>query len=51
MFAILSLPPEMKNVLARFELTANAESRFGPIRVSTPETESEKLRWVIGEQS
>ena len=48
MFAILSLPPAIKTVLATFDLTVSAESRFGRIRVSTPETESAKLRWVVG---
>jgi hypothetical protein len=50
MFAIVTLPPEMKTALATFELTVNAESRMGPIRVSTPETEQAKLRWVVGEK-
>ena len=51
MFAIVTLPPEMHNVLATFELTVNAEGRYGPIRVSTPESEMKKLRWVVGEKS
>lgn len=51
MMAIVSLPDGMKTALATFELTVNAEGRFGPIRVSTPETEQAKLRWVIGEKS
>jgi hypothetical protein len=50
MVAIVTLPPEMKTALATFELTVNAEGRFGPIRVSTPETEQAKLRWVVGEK-
>jgi hypothetical protein len=50
MVAIVSLPDGMKNALATMELTVNAESRFGPIRVSTPETEQAKLRWVVGEK-
>ena len=50
MFAIVTLPPEMNNALATFSLIVNAESRFGPIRVSPPETEAKKLRWVVGEK-
>jgi hypothetical protein len=49
MFAIVSLPPEMKTVLATFELTVTGEGRYGPIRVSTPETDKTKLRWVVGD--
>ncbi len=51
MFAIVTLPPEMKTTRATFELTVSAESRLGPIRVSTPETENAKLRWVVGKKS
>ena len=51
MVAIVSLPDGMKTALATFELTVNAEGRFGPIRVSTPETEQAKLRWVVGDKS
>jgi hypothetical protein len=50
MVAIVTLPPEMKTALATFELTVNAEGRFGPIRVSTPVAEQAKLRWVVGEE-
>ncbi len=50
MVAIVTLPPEMKTALATFELTVNAEGRFGPIRVSTPETEQSRLRYVVGEK-
>ena len=50
MVAIVTLPPEMKTALATFELTVNAEGRLGPFRVSTPETEQAKLRWVVGER-
>jgi hypothetical protein len=50
MVAIVSLPAGMKNALATLELTVNAEGRFGPIRVSTPELEQERLRWVVGEK-
>jgi len=51
MFAIVTLPPEMKTARATFELTVSAESRLGRIRVSTPETENAKLRWVVGDKS
>ena len=50
MVAIVSLPAGMKTVLATLELTVSAEGRFGPIRVSTPEMEQERLRWVVGEK-
>lgn len=50
MAAILSLPDGMKTARAILELTVNAEGRFGPIRVSTPETEQDRLRWVVGEK-
>jgi hypothetical protein len=50
MVAIVSLPDGMKTVLATLELTVNAEGRFGLIRVSTPEMEQERLRWVVGEK-
>ena len=50
MFAIVTLPPEMKIALATFELSVTAEGRYGPIRVSTPETDETKLRWVVGEK-
>ena len=50
MCAVICLPPEMKTALATFELTVNAEGRFGPIRVSTPELEQDRLRWVVGEK-
>ena len=50
MVAILSLPDGMKTALVTLELTVNAEGRFGPIRVSTPETEQDRLRWVVGEK-
>jgi len=50
MVAIVSLPAGMKTVRATLELTVNAEGRFGPIRVSTPEMEQERLRWVVGEK-
>jgi hypothetical protein len=50
MVAIVTLPPEMKTALATFELTVNAEGRFGPIRVSTPVAEQSRLRWVVGEK-
>lgn len=50
MCVVVSLPPEMKTALATFELTVNAEGRFGPIRVSTPEMEQDRLRWVVGER-
>jgi hypothetical protein len=51
MMAIISLPDGMKTALATLELTVSAEGRFGPIRVSTPEMEQAKLRWVVGEKS
>jgi len=51
MVAIVSLPPEMKTALATFELTVSAEGRFGPMRVSTPEIDEAKLRWVVGDKS
>lgn len=50
MAAIVTLPPEMRTALATFELTVNAEGRYGPIRVSAPETEQSRLRWVVGEK-
>jgi hypothetical protein len=50
MVAIVSLPDGMNNALATLELTVSAEGRFGPIRVSTPEMEQERLRWVVGEK-
>ena len=50
MHAIVTLPPEVKTARAIFELTVNAEGRYGPIRVSTPETEQSRLRWVVGEK-
>jgi hypothetical protein len=50
MLAIVSLPDGMKNARATLELTVNAEGRFGPIRVSTPEMEQDRLRWVVGEK-
>lgn len=50
MFATVTLPAEMKTALATLELTVNAENRLGPIRVSTPETEQSKFRWVVGEK-
>jgi hypothetical protein len=50
MAAIVTLPPGMKSALATFELTVNAEGRFGPIRMGTPETEQAKLRFVVGEK-
>jgi len=50
MAAIVSLPDGMKAALATLELTVNAEGRFGPIRVSTPEMEQERLRWIVGEK-
>ena len=51
MHAIVMLPPGMKTTLATLELIVNAEGRFGPIRVSPPMSEQEKLRWVVGEKS
>jgi hypothetical protein len=48
--AIVSLPAGMKTARMTLELTANAESRFGPIRLSTPETAQARLRWVVGEK-
>ena len=48
MFAIVTLPPEMKTAFGTFELTVNAEGRFGRIRVSPPETEQARLRYVVG---
>ena len=50
MVAILSLPDGMKTARATLELTVNAEGRFGLIRVSTPEMEQDRLRWVVGEK-
>jgi hypothetical protein len=50
MVAIVSLPAGMKTALATLDLTVSAEGRFGPIRVSTPEMEQERLRWVVGER-
>lgn len=50
MAAIVALPPEMKTALATLELTVNAESRFGRIRVSPPAMEQDRLRWVVGEK-
>ena len=50
MVAIVSLPDGLKTALATLELTVNAEGRFGPIRVSTPEMEQERMRWVVGEK-
>jgi hypothetical protein len=50
MVAIVSLPAGMKTALATLDLTVSAEGRFGPIRVSTPEMEQERLRWVAGER-
>ena len=50
MCAVICLPPLMKTALATFELTVNAEGRWGPIRVSTPEMEQDRLRWVVGEK-
>ena len=50
MVAILSLPDGMKTARATLELIVNAEGRFGPIRVSTPEMEQDRLRWVVGEK-
>lgn len=51
MVAIVSLPPEVKNTLATLDLTVNAESRLGPIRVAPPVSEQAKLRWIVGEKS
>lgn len=51
MVAIVSLPDGMKTTLATLSLTVSAESRFGPFRVSTPETDSTKLRWVVGDKA
>ncbi|MBK8619073.1 MAG: hypothetical protein IPN96_18595 [Anaerolineales bacterium] len=50
MVAIVSLPPEMKTALATLELTVSAEGRFGPIRVSPPAMEQDRLRWVVGDK-
>lgn len=50
MVAIVALPDGMRNALATLELTVSAEGRFGPIRVSTPEMEQDRLRWVVGEK-
>lgn len=50
MVAIVSLPDGMKTTLATLSLTVSAESRFGPFRVSTPEMEQDRLRWVVGEK-
>jgi len=50
MVAIVSLPDGMKTTLATLSLTVSAEGRFGPFRVSTPEMEQERLRWVVGER-
>lgn len=50
MCTVVCLPPGMKTALATFELTVNAEGRFGPIRVSTPQMEQDRLRWVVGEK-
>lgn len=50
MVAIVSLPDGMNSALATLELTVNVDSRFGPIRVSTPEMGQERLRWIVGEK-
>ena len=49
MYAVVSLPPNMPSSLATLELFATQETRFGPIRLSPPETASANLRWVIGD--
>ncbi|MBK9603814.1 MAG: hypothetical protein IPO36_18550 [Anaerolineales bacterium] len=50
MVAIVSLPDGMKTTLATLSLTVSAEGRFGPFRVSPPEIEQARLRWVVGEK-
>ena len=50
MVAIVSLPAGMQTALATLALTVNAEGRFGPVRVSTPQMEQDRLRWVVGEK-
>jgi len=49
MLAIVSLPFSIKTTLATISLSVTVEGRFGPIRVSPPETESKKFRFIVGE--
>lgn len=50
MFVVVSLPPGMKNTLAKIVLNVTAEGRFGPLYLQPPDYDSARLRFVIGEK-
>jgi hypothetical protein len=49
MYAIVAIPSGMVRTMATFTLEASYEDHFGPIRLSTPENERRRLRWLIGD--
>ena len=49
MYAIVHLPPGMARSLATMELAVTTQDALGPIRLSPPERDLSKLRWVVGE--
>lgn len=49
MLAVVSLPSGMPRALAALELTANAETRYGPIRIGPSEEAQGHLRFTVGE--
>jgi hypothetical protein len=50
MFAIVTLPPEIKTALAKFELNVTVEDRIGRLFLMPPEFDTERLRFVVGER-
>lgn len=49
MVAVIHLPAGMARSLATLELAVTAQDRLGPIRLSPPERDASKLRWVVGD--
>ena len=48
MYAVAALPAGLPHALATLELSAEYADQLGPVRLSTPDTARQTLRWVVG---
>jgi hypothetical protein len=51
MLAVIALPQGVSRALAALELIVSAETHLGPLRLSPPEQEQDRLRFSIGEKA
>jgi hypothetical protein len=48
---VIALPQGVSRALAALELIVSAETHLGPLRLSPPEQEQDRLRFSIGEKA